>query len=312
MKMRSKFLALLLAVSMTCSAAACGSADDNKKDAGDPVTKDTSADNETDGNNDADVDIYAAAQEKMKEIKSLNGKMTADISMTMSANGESQSLDTSSTVDMSCFYDPVQFKADISMDAGEAGSSNMTMYAEASEDGTYTMYISDGANWQSQSVQMDDLEAYDAAGNITNYMQDSYHFQDAGTEQVDGKAARKYTGVITGDDMQETVMSTGVLDSLTSAGLDTSQLESMFQDLGDLPITLWIDEAEYYPVKYEMDMTEMMNSMMSNVLASMGDQAEGVTMEYTKAQISMTCSDYNAAADFTIPDEAKAAATPAE
>ncbi len=56
----------------------------------------------------------------------------------------------------------------------------------------------------------------------------------------------------------------------------------------------------------------MMNSMMSNVLASMGDQAEGVTMEYTKAQISMTCSDYNAAADFTIPDEAKAAATPAE
>ena len=107
-------------------------------------------------------------------------------------------------------------------------------------------------------------------------------------------------------------MSTGVLDSLTSAGLDTSQLESMFQDLGDLPITLWIDEAEYYPVKYEMDMTEMMNSMMSNVLASMGDQAEGVTMEYTKALISMTCSDYNAAADFTIPDEAKAAATPAE
>ncbi len=312
MKMRNKFLALLLAVSVTCTAAACGGADDSSQSAKDPVTEDTSADNETDEPDDADVDVYAAAQEKMKEIKSLNGKMTAEISMNMSANGESQALETTSTVDMSCFYDPVRFKADISMDAGEAGSTNMSMYAETGDDGTYTMYISDGTSWQAQSVQMEDLEAYNAAGNMTNYMQDSYHFQDAGTEQVDGKDARKYTGVITGDDMQDAVMSTGVLDSLTSAGMDTSQLESMFQDLGDLPITLWIDEAEYYPVKYEMDMTEMMNSMMTSLLASMGDQAEGVTMEYTKAFISMTCSDYNAAADFTIPDEVKAAAAPAE
>lgn len=312
MKMRNKFLALLLAVFVTCTAAACGGADDSSQSAKDPVTEDTSADNETDEPDDADVDVYAAAQEKMKEIKSLNGKMTAEISMNMSANGESQALETTSTVDMSCFYDPVRFKADISMDAGEAGSTDMSMYAETGDDGTYTMYISDGTSWQAQSVQMEDLEAYNAAGNMTNYMQDSYHFQDAGTEQVDGKDARKYTGVITGDDMQDAVMSTGVLDSLTSAGMDTSQLESMFQDLGDLPITLWIDEAEYYPVKYEMDMTEMMNSMMTSLLASMGDQAEGVTMEYTKAFISMTCSDYNAAADFTIPDEAKAAAAPAE
>lgn len=311
MKMRNKFLALLLAVSMTCTATACGSAGDDKQDTKDAVTEDTSAKNEND-EKDADVDVYAAAQEKIKEIQSLNGKMTAEISMNISANGESQSLDTTSTVDMSCFYDPVRFKADVSVDAGESGTTTMTMYADTSDDGTYTMYMGDGTNWQSQSVQMADLEAYDAAGNMTNYMQDSYHFQDAGTEQVDGKDARKYTGVISGDDMQEAVKSTGMLDSLSSTGVDTTQLESMFQDLGDLPITLWIDEAEYYPVKYEMDMTEMMNTMMSNIIKSMGEQAEGVTMEYTKALISMTCSDYNAVADFTIPEEAKAAAAPAE
>ena len=65
-----------------------------------------------------------------------------------------------------------------------------------------------------------------------------------------------------------------------------------------------------YPVKYEMDMTSMLNSLMSGIISSMGDDAAGLTFEYTKATMEMTCSDYNAVSEFSIPDEAKAA-TPA-
>ena len=85
----------------------------------------------------------------------------------------------------------------------------------------------------------------------------------------------------------------------------------MIKDLGELPITLWIDETEMYPIKYEMDMTSMMNSLMSGIIESMGDEAAGLTFEYTKVKMEMTCSDFNAVDEITIPEEAKTAASAA-
>ena len=303
MKRKNKFLALLLAATMSFSVSACGSAD--SADTG----KQTAEDNGDSSKENTDVDVFAAAQEKMKseKISSLTGKMVMDMEMTISADGETQTMKAANTMDMTCFYDPTRFKMDMTVDAGESGTSNMTMYADTAEDGTCTLYISDGTNWQAQEVELTQIEQYDAASNMTGYMQDSYEFQDAGTEQIDGKNARKYTGTLKGDDLKETVMSTGALDSLNSLGMDTTQVESMFNDLGDLPINLWIDETDLVPVKYEMDMTSLMSKLMANTLEAMGSEAEGVSMEFNKLHVVMTCSDYNSAEDFEIPEEAKAA-----
>lgn len=302
MKFRNKFLALLLAATMSFSASACGSADAGKDDAA-PKTENTAADDKSE-----DVDYYAAAVEKMKDISSMNATMHMEMDMTAGADGETQSIQTVTTTNMSCLYNPMRLKMDMNMDAGNGNAVDMSIYAEEAEDGTYTMYMYDGSQWQSQPVQMDDLAQYDAASNVTGYMQESYNFQDAGTEQIDGKNARKYTGVITGDDMKEAMMSTGALNSLSSLGLDESQLETMLKDLGELPISLWIDETDSYPVKYEMDMTAMMNSLMSGLMESMGDEAEVASIEVSKMKIEMTCSDFNAVSDFSIPDEVKEAA----
>lgn len=306
MKRKNKFLALLLAATMSFSFSACGKADSAPTDTDKQATE-TNADGEEQNN---DVDVFAAAQEKMKtdKISSLNGKMVMDMEMTITANGESQTMQAVNTMDMSCFYDPIRFKMDMTVDAGEQGTNTMSMYADTADDGTTTMYISDGTSWQSQAVEITQIEQYDAASNMTGYMQDSYNFEDAGTEQVDGKDARKYTGTIKGDDLKETVMSTGALDSLSSLGMDASQLESMFTDLGDLPITLWIDETDLFPVKYEMDMTSLMNKLMANTMEAMGEEAEGVSMEFGKLHVVMNCSDYNAVEEFEIPEEAKSAA----
>lgn len=303
MKRKNKFLALLLAATMSFSVSACGSAD--SADTG----KQTAEDNGDSSKENTDVDVFAAAQEKMKseKISSLTGKMVMDMEMTISADGETQTMKAANTMDMTCFYDPTRFKMDMTVDAGESGTSNMMMYADTAEDGTCTLYISDGTNWQAQEVELTQIEQYDAASNMTGYMQDSYEFQDAGTEQIDGKNARKYTGTLKGDDLKETVMSTGALDSLNSLGMDTTQVESMFNDLGDLPINLWIDETDLVPVKYEMDMTSLMSKLMANTLEAMGSEAEGVSMEFNKLHVVMTCSDYNSAEEFEIPEEAKAA-----
>ena len=124
---------------------------------------------------------------------------------------------------------------------------------------------------------------------------------------MDGANAFKYTGAITGDAMNETLLSSGALDSFSQLGIAESDLEGMMKDLGDIPVTLWIDEATMYPVKVETDMTDVMNKLMSNLIESMGDQAAGMSMSVPKLKITMTCSDFNSAADFEIPEEAKAA-----
>ena len=96
------------------------------------------------------------------------------------------------------------------------------------------------------------------------------------------------------------------MNSVSQLGLDTTQVDSMLDGLGDLAINLWIDEATLYPVKYEIDMTDAMNTLMTNMVEAMGEQGEGVSMSIPKMTMSMTCSNYNAATDFTVPEEAKA------
>lgn len=306
MKMRNKFLALLLAVSMSCSVSACGSAD--KQTEGKPATEDSAADKD---NSENQTDYYAAATEKMKDISSMNSKMLMEIDMDLKAEGETQSMHTSTTVDMSCMYDPVRIKGTTKMDAGNDTTIEAAVYAEKAEDGSYTMYMNNGSEWQSQTVDADMMKQYDAASNMNFYMQDKYNFQDAGSEQLDGKAAHKYTGVITGDDIRELIMSTGTLNSLNSLDLDESQFETILKDVGEQTITLWIDEAELYPLKYEMDMTSMMNALMAGLIEASGEEAEGFSIEFPKVNLVMTCSDFNAVSEFEIPEEAKAA-TPME
>ena len=87
MKRKNKFLALLLA---------CGSAD--SADTG----KQTAEDNGDSSKENTDVDVFAAAQEKMKseKISSLTGKMVMDMEMTISADGETQTMKAANTMDM--------------------------------------------------------------------------------------------------------------------------------------------------------------------------------------------------------------------
>lgn len=298
--MKKKILAFMMTVVLAMSLAACG---DDAAGSGTPNDAAGSAEETV----EAEVDPYEAALENMKAVTSMDAQMVMEMDMTVGADGEEQSMETVTTMDMVCFNDPVRLKLDMTMDMGEIGSVTQNVYAEAAEDGTYTMYLYDGESWTVQNVENAAVEQYDARGNMLANMDSSYHYVAAGTEQVDGANAYKYTGKITGDDLNETMISSGALDSFSSLGIDESQLESMMTDLGEIPVTMWIDEATLYPVKYEMDMTAAMDKLMANMLEAMGDQASGLTISIPKLKVAMTCSDFNAATAFEIPEEARAA-----
>lgn len=282
---RKKYTAMLLALCAALNLTACGGSGGNGG----------SGDSGGSGK-----DPLAAAMENMSKVESMDAKMVMEMDMTAG----DQTLETVTTIDTSLFTEPMRLKVDMTMDMSGYGDASMEIYAEEAEDGTLVMYQYDGMDWSTQNVTTDDLVQYDVSGSMDAYIASASDFKQEGTEQVGGVSAYKYTGVITGDSMQDVMMSSGALDSLgTQMNMDEAQMEELLS--GDIAVTLWIDEENLYPVQYDMDMTEVMDGLMGKILEAAGDDAAGLTMSIPKMTISMTCGNFNSATDFTIPEEAK-------
>lgn len=309
MKKRSRILAVLLTAALSMSLAACGKGSADSKTAGDAPAAETQEE-ASDASGEAEepetaADPFAEAQKVMTDIQSLEATMVMEMDMVVSANGEEQSMESVTTMDMSCIYDPLLMRMDVTVDAGEAGSAQTSMYVENTDDACMA-YLNDGTAWQSQPISVTDLDQYDFSTDMETYLNGNYNFQEAGTDEVEGASAYKYEGTISDSEMKDLVRSSGALDSVDKLGIDTSQIDSMLNELGELKVDLWIDAETFYPVKYEIDMTETMDTLMSKLVEAMGEQGEGLTMSIPKLVISMTCRNYNAVAEFAVPEEAKA------
>ena len=121
MKKRNRFLALMLATAVSMSMAACGNSgadSETSKEAGVEADADAGSDAAEDADAEApaeqeEADPFAAAQENMKTITSLDALMVMEMDMVVSANGQEQSVESVTTMDMSCIYDPLQMSMDI-------------------------------------------------------------------------------------------------------------------------------------------------------------------------------------------------------
>ncbi|WP_297234156.1 DUF6612 family protein [uncultured Flavonifractor sp.] len=248
-------------------------------------------------NKEESADQIKAAMEKINAVESMDATMYME--MDMSVMG--QSIETDTKMDMSCFNDPVKLKADMTMSMGSLGSVSMSIYADAT-DGDYTIYMFDGSSWTTQAADASQLGQYDAQQSMDLYLSSGAEYAHAGTEDINGSTADKYTGIIRGDALAEVMKASGATSSMeTTMGMD---LEELYSDLGDMPITVWIDQATGYPVRYYMNMTGVMQSMMKKALAGV-EGGDSLTMD--KVEITMDCSNFNNVADFEIPAEALAA-----
>lgn len=225
--------------------------------------------------------------------------MTMDMVMT----SQGQTVNMKTNMDMISFTDPMKLKMDMTIDMGEqlGGTQMMQFYADET-DGNMTMYMNMMGSWYKQNVPEEQLAQYDTKENLSTYLDNSTGFTEAGTEQVNGEDATKYDGVITGSQMNEVLKASGALDDLEPmlAGTDLDA-STIYEDLPDITMSIWIN-AEQYPVKYEMDMTAMMQGLMDKVMAT-AQQEQALTVDAMK--ISMTNKNFNNAADFEIPEEAK-------
>ena len=224
-------------------------------------------------------EVLKAASEKVAAAKSMSSEVIMDMKMTSAE----QTIQMTMTGAVETIEEPMAMHMDMTMDMGAMGSMKMQMYM-TEEEGAYQLYVgtddgSGATTWAAQSVpDADQMKQYDTQANMELYLKSGSNFQENGTETIEGKETVRYDGVITNECFNEVFTSTGVLDQFSSLGVDAETAQSMLTDLGDLPISVWVEKESNLPVKYEMDMTAIMQSIMTKTMEA-ADSTETITVE---------------------------------
>ncbi len=247
-------------------------------------------------------EVLTKAQEALAGVTSMGYDMTMDLSM--GAEGETLAISTVTRADT--VLSPLAMKAEMEMDLGDLGeTTSMTIYAKE-QDGSYLTVVGtpDEAGqmtWQSSSMDaLGELENLSGADSMQLYLDSIQNFTQGESETVNGVEATRYDGVILGEDLSEVIAASGALSQLDSLGM--GEMSELFKGMGDLPVSLWIAKETYYPVKYEMDLTEMMQSILDKTLSEQLGADIGLTVE--QAALSMTIRDINQVGEIEIPAEA--------
>lgn len=281
MKLKKRLIALVCVLMMLLSLAACG---------GEPTTP---------------PDPLETAMENLKTVENLQADAKMD--MTMTVNGET--VDTKTSMDMIYYINPLRMLMEMETVAnGETVS--LTMACEQSEDGI-DIYYADDENWYYQKIDLDEANSMQGFDYRPDQAIGDYSYTADGTEEIDGVTLYKYTCELTGEAMQEAMNSSGAMNSMGDTGISAEDMEEMFKSLDGLSIkaSVWISEDEMLPVRYEMDMTDLMNAIMSYSMETAAKNAGvsvdelGIQMSVSKVVVTMEYYNYDYADDFEVPAE---------
>ena len=256
-------------------------------------------------------DLLEASMAAMDEIESY--RMQMSMIMDMSIAGES--LNTTTHAQGAVINEPLAMEMQMNMDMGDMGGADVLMYLEKAEDGTDLVYMSmdGGASWTRQEgVSAESAETYNVKDNMDLYLKSAENFQKAGEETVNDIQTVRYDGFISQEAMNQVMETSGLQEQLGILELPEETMEAIYTDIGQVPISVWIDPENKLPVQYEMDMTQVMQNLMDNMLEMVSQEVEevgDVLLEIQKVTISMNMSDFNQVESITIPQEAREAAS---
>ena len=254
----------------------------------------------------------AKAVKKMSALQSVHMDMDMHMDFSMTMLGESLDLDAKMVSGIDMQTEPLRARMEMGMEVLGA-NMDMLMYMEQNGE-EYTTYVSadGGASWESESITAEEAKSQtgDVSENLKIFIDCAKSFQEAGTETVNGSAATRYDGQITGDSLESALELSGAKEML-GEGLGTELSADAFTGLESIPCSVWIDNKSGMVVRYDMDMGAVMQSlmkdMMDEVLASQGLEGLGVEMEFREVTVSVILSQFDAVGEIVIPDSAKAA-----
>lgn len=258
-------------------------------------------------------ELWATAKENIVTTKSARLHMTMD--MAFDLQGETTSM--TMKMDEACTQDPLSAEVNMTMDMGGLGKMDTTMYLvqEGKEYVSYTK-VSGGilgdedVGWSQSTIDVTDLKQYNAMDNAKLYLDVLNSFQSAGKEAIGSYNTIRYDGKVTGQDISKMLDTLGDNVSSMLSTSDASTMADLFSQLDGIPMSVWIDQKTALPVRYEMDLSGMVNQLMRTMINALSSlSSEAVDFQVSKARVTVECSDYNAVAPITVPQEVLDAAT---
>lgn len=248
---------------------------------------------------------YEAMSALQENVTSMDARVIVDMDMTLAG----QNVKSVTDMRMTSFVEPFKTRMEMNIDMGDLGTESSQVYIEVTEDNKGMIYMYDGTSWTSQEEPALGvlMEQYDARSSVGAYVEGLSDLAEAGREQINGRETVKLTGAVKGEELKQSILETGSLESLQGL-FDEEQISSLFDGLENENsyVELWVDAETNEMVKYTQDMTGVMNKLYENISALLPEM-EGYEMEMSVGKMVVTIEDlvFDNVEDFEIPAEAK-------
>ena len=287
MKKMNRFLALAMALVMLLALCACGEGGTRSV-----ITPDFES-------------RMRQAQENMAKLESMHMEMSMDVTMELSVLGQTQPMDMRVYYAMDTQNEPARTKLVITI-SSMGQSQEQVMYTD--ESGMIYMQL-DGRSWQRQSAQgSSQANEMQPDQMLQLFLNSAGSFRETGSETINGSKATVYSGVLGGDYVKQVLETTGLGSTLGEA-LGTGDAGNLFDNLGEIPMTVAIDDESGLVVRYTMDMAQVMENLMKNLfnsmLTSQGLNGVEIDVKISNCMATATLSQFNSVPEIVIPAEAK-------
>ena len=241
----------------------------------------------------------AKAAIKMSKLESLHADVEMQIGMGISVLGQDVNADATVTGGADIQRDPERVY--VNMNAEVAGfEQNMLLYA-VGRDGGADVYSSadSGESWTKDSIENDDNSKSSKADGKSVFLllsDSAASFKEYGKEKVNGSDAIRYNGKITSDELKQALELADAKQSLEES-LDVELDDDVFKDLGDVPVSIWIDVKSDMIVRVEMDMSDVMQGLVPVLVDKAMEKTDvgiGVNTKVYDATVSITLSEFDA------------------
>lgn len=248
------------------------------------------------------IDLITRSRQSIQTVA--NYEARSELNLRVNTGGMQQNdmitgMDINMTMDLVAFASPPKAKASMEMQL-----FGMPLNVEMYTDQTHVYSLVAGTWFRSPVTDpAAAANSLDAAAAMRLYLDNAKTYKLDGSEQIGIHDCYRITGYASGDSL-ETVLAQNAM--LEHAGLGEAQLKdagASFDDLGDAPVTIWIDKESSYPIRYAFDLTDMMKTLMKRV----DPGADARALEIETFVMQLTLSNINQASDFDIPAEALSA-----
>lgn len=177
------------------------------------------------------------------------------------------------------------------------------------EDGGYAEYAFDGAHWYKMSVNdAHALSSVNAGAFIAGFYADRIEFGKGSEDSLEGGKAMRYEGILSGDTLLDMLATSGYLSNVAamSENQQAKIMENLAKDLSGISVSVWVDQASGYPVRFEVNMTDALKELDKSINKTLGNK-EAADWVVTECVISMSVTDFDAVEEIELPAEAASA-----